>query len=145
MTMTHVADKIIRVANKMNRNAAVIKCGTPLTEVVELFNKHHINSAPVVNKINEVIGLVAASDSLQALLSGSYYCDQPTLVNDVMTKKVTTISPQDTIIDVAIRMKKEAFSAYPVTEKNVLVGMLTRQDILQVLAVSHAQCGQMQL
>lgn len=145
MTMTNVANKIMRVTSKMNRNAVVIKCGTPLTEVVELFNKHHINSAPVVNEVNEVIGLVAASDSLQALLSGSYYCDKPTLVNEVMTKAVMTISPQDSIVDVAIRMKKDAFSAYPVTENNVLVGMLTRQDILQVLAASHAQCGQNQI
>lgn len=134
---------MIRVSNKMNRNAAVVKCGTPLSAVIELFAKYHINSAPVVNDENEVIGLVSESDSLQALISGSYYCDKPVQVNDVMAKNVTTISPQASVVDVAIRMTQDKFSAYPVTENNVLVGMLTRQAILQVLATEHAQCGQL--
>lgn len=132
---------MIRVSSKMNRNAAIVKCGTSLSDVIQLFIKHSINSAPVVNDANEVIGLVSESDSLQALLSGSYYCDKPTRVNDVMTKAVTTISPQASIVDIAIRMTQENFSAYPVTENNILVGMLSRQDILQVLAEEHNQCG----
>lgn len=131
-----------RVSSKMNRNAAMVKCGTSLADVIQLFSKHSINSVPVVNDSNEVIGLVSESDSLQALLSGSYYCDKPTRVNDVMTKVVSTVSPQDSVVDIAIRMTQDNFSAYPVTEKNVLVGMLTRQAILQVLATEHSQCGQ---
>lgn len=133
---------MIQVRDKMNRNAPVVKCGAALSDVVTLFGRHHVNSVPVVNENNEVLGLVAELDSLQALISGSYHCDKPVLVNEVMTNDVSVVSPQDSVIDIAIRMRQERYSAYPVVEGNVLVGMLSRQIILQVLASEHAQCSQ---
>ncbi|QFI39184.1 CBS domain-containing protein [Moritella marina ATCC 15381] len=129
-----------RVMNEMKINAPSIPCGTSLVAVVELFAKHLINAVPVVNSTNEVIGFVSESDCMQALISGSYHCDKPAIVNDVMSKHVATVSPQDSIVDIAIRMTKDNFSVYPVVEANKLVGIISRRDILQVLAENNSQC-----
>jgi len=131
-----------RVMNEMKINAPSIPCGTSLVAVVDLFAKHQINAVPVVNSTNEVIGFVSESDCLQALISGSYHCDKPAIVNDVMSKNVVSVSPQDSIIDIAIRMKKDNLSVYPVVEDRKLVGIIRRSDILQVLAENNNQCSQ---
>ncbi|QUM82414.1 CBS domain-containing protein [Moritella sp. 5] len=131
-----------RVMNEMKINAPSIPCGTSLVAVVDLFAKHQINAVPVVNSTNEVIGFVSESDCLQALISGSYHCDKPAIVNDVMSKNVVSVSPQDSIIDIAIRMKKDNLSVYPVVEDRKLVGIIRRGDILQVLAENNNQCSQ---
>ncbi|QUM75160.1 CBS domain-containing protein [Moritella sp. 24] len=130
-----------RVMNKMKINAPSIPCGTSLVAVVDLFTKYKINAVPVVNSENEVIGFVSESDCIQALISGSYHCDQPAIVNDVMTSNVVSVSPQDNIIDVAIRMTKDNFSIYPVVESRKLVGIISRGDILKVLAENNNQCS----
>ena len=131
-----------RVMNEMKINAPSIPCGTSLVAVVDLFAKHQINAVPVVNSTNEVIGFVSESDCLQALISGSYHCDKPAIVNDVMSKNVVSVSPQDSIIDIAIRMTKDNLSVYPVVEGGQLVGIIRRGDILQVLAENNNQCSQ---
>ena len=131
-----------RVMNEMKINAPSIPCGTSLVAVVDLFAKHQINAVPVVNSTNEVIGFVSESDCLQALISGSYHCDKPAIVNDVMSKNVVSVSPQDSIIDIAIRMTKDNLSVYPVVEAGQLVGIIRRGDILQVLAENNNQCSQ---
>ena len=131
-----------RVMNEMKINAPSIPCGTSLVAVVDLFAKHQINAVPVVNSTNEVIGFVSESDCLQALISGSYHCDKPAIVNDVMSKDVVSVSPQDSIIDIAIRMTKDNLSVYPVVEDRQLVGIIRRGDILQVLAENNNQCSQ---
>jgi len=130
-----------RVMNKMKINAPSIPCGTSLVAVVDLFTKYKINAVPVVSSENEVIGFVSESDCIQALISGSYHCDQPAIVNDVMTSNVVSVSPQDNIIDVAIRMTKDNFSIYPVVESRKLVGIISRGDILKVLAENNNQCS----
>jgi CBS domain-containing protein len=132
-----------RVMNEMKINAPSIPCGTSLVAVVELFAKHQINAVPVVNPANEVIGFVSESDCMQALISGSYHCDKPAIVNDVMSKNVVSVSPQDSIVDIAIRMTKDNFSVYPVVEASKLVGIISRRDILQVLAENNNQCNQL--
>lgn len=132
-----------RVMNEMKINAPSIPCGTSLIEVVELFAKHQINAVPVVNADNDVIGFVSESDCMKALINGSYHCDKPAIVNDVMTKDVVGVSPHASIFDVAIGMAKDSFSVYPVVENRKLVGIIRRRDILQVLARNHNQCSQM--
>ena len=131
-----------RVMNEMKINAPSIPCGTSLVAVVDLFAKHQINAVPVVNSTNEVIGFVSESDCLQALISGSYHCDKPAIVNDVMSKNVVSVSPQDSIIDIAIRMTKDNLRVDPVGEAGQLGGIIRRGDILQVLAENNNQCSQ---
>ena len=132
-----------RVMNEMKINAPSIPCGTSLIDVVELFSKHQINAVPVVSAENEVIGFVSESDCMKALINGSYHCDKPAIVNDVMSKGVVSVSPQASIFDVAVSMTKDNFSVYPVVEARKLVGLIRRRDVLQVLARNHNQCGQM--
>ena len=105
-----------RVMNEMKINAPSIPCGTSLIEVVALFAKHQINAVPVINASNEVIGVVSESDCMKALINGSYHCDKPAIVNDVMSKNIVSVSPQASIFDVALGMAKDNVSVYPVVE-----------------------------
>ncbi|MBO8183380.1 MAG: CBS domain-containing protein [Archaeoglobus sp.] len=56
-------------------------------------------------------------------------------VNDVMSKKPVTISPEASISEAARIMRKKDFNRLPVVDKQgKLIGIVARQDIIRVLA-----------
>ena len=56
-----------------------------------------------------------------------------TKVKDVMSKEVLIISPDMTLIEIAELMDKKDVNRLPVIEKDKLVGMVSRADLLKTL------------
>ena len=52
------------------------------------------------------------------------------LVEEIMTRDVITMSPEDTIEDALLILHKKRFGALPVVEGRTLVGIITKADIL---------------
>lgn len=57
------------VKNIMTRNVRTAAPDTPLHEIAEVFEKHHIKRVPIVNKNGELVGIVSRSNILQAFAS----------------------------------------------------------------------------
>jgi len=49
-------------------------------------------------------------------------------VKDIMIKKITYVSPEDNIMEVADIIFKKGFHGLPVVEKNKVVGIITEDD-----------------
>ena len=122
-------------------SALSIRCDTPLMEVIQTLQQNHLSGAPVVNQKQHVIGFISEYDCLQAILKSSYHCDEPALARDVMNKAVITVNSNDSIVDLAIAMLDKKPEVYPVTNDQVLVGLITRQHVLQALAKNQALCN----
>lgn len=60
------------------------------------------------------------------------------LVREVMSKNVKTVSPDQTLIDVAKQMRDGDFGVMPVCEGDKIVGMLTDRDIVVRAAADGA-------
>lgn len=56
-----------------------------------------------------------------------------TKIKDVMTKNVITVSPSQTIIDVAELMEKHDVNRLPVVDDEKIVGIVARADIIKAL------------
>jgi CBS domain-containing protein len=54
-------------------------------------------------------------------------------IEQVMVKKIVSISPSNSIKEVAEILAKSEFHALPVVDKNVLVGIVTTTDLINYL------------
>lgn len=59
-------------------------------------------------------------------------------VKEIMSTRVVTVSSDIPINEVIVQMVQKSINRLPVVDKNVLVGIVTRGDIIRGLAVEHA-------
>jgi len=108
----------------------------------ELMERHRINQLPVVVD-GRLIGIVTDRDLRDAFPSlfdsppSAGQKPKPTVtdpravtVEQVMTANVTSIGPGDSIAVAARLMRTQRIGALPVLDKERVVGILTRSDVL---------------
>lgn len=111
---------------------------TPQTSIKEAMNtivKKKISGAPVVDKSGRLIGLLSEKDCIRAVLEGPYN-QRPSLtetVGDFMSTEVRTMTPDKSIMDVALEFAHSQYKRFPVVENGRLVGQISRVDILQAI------------
>lgn len=88
---------------------------------------------PVVEN-DFLIGIVTATDLLDAELRS--WASAPTEVTaaDVMTEAPVTVAPTDTLVDATKLMSERHVRHLPVVENGTIVGMLSERDLLPVAA-----------
>lgn len=118
-----------------------------------------VSGAPVIDSDHKLIGMFSETDILELVLKyqAKLNLDHPalhiltvpmdedildddlrtaskeiseTLVGDIMTKTVLTTTPDADIIDVVRAMIDKGVNRIPVLEKGVLVGIISRGDII---------------
>ncbi len=148
------------VKDVMTKKVVTFSPETTIREVCEALSKHNISGAPVINNKREVIGLISESDIIQlgeksaTLARLGHYLPLEISLNinqfelkqilnavknaggkkaaEVMTKRPITISPDAGIVEAADIMKKKNVNRLPVVDnKNKLVGIVSRQDIIR--------------
>jgi CBS domain-containing protein len=118
-------------------------------EVVRLMGRNRVDAVPIVSETREVLGLVTYAELLRHLIPtkvtrGSAERarsaeDQKmpdltaTPVREVMDRSVLCITDEQVIWDVASLMVNKNLERVPVVREGVLVGLLTRQDIVRRL------------
>ena len=108
----------------------------------KLMRDNDIRRLPIVNGRGKLEGIVTRSDIRLAEPSGATtlnmweinYLLSQLKVQEIMTKKVITCQPDDTVKTAAIRMQKNKIGALPIVDDgNKVVGILTESDIFRVL------------
>jgi acetoin utilization protein AcuB len=115
-----------------------VKPRDSITHAREIMEKHRVNQLPVVRN-GRLLGIITDRDLRDAFPSalygghdkaaGAHPDDTP--VEEVMTPNVLSLTPQDSIATAAETMRGERIGAIPIVEKEKLVGILTRSDILR--------------
>jgi len=107
----------------------------------KLMRDKKIRRLPVVDK-DKVVGIITRSDVRQAEPSSANslniwemnYLLAKLTVQDVMSKSVITLKPDDTIRTAATLMYENRFGALPVVDaQDHLVGIITESDIFRIL------------
>ena len=130
----------IRVQDYMSDFPPYIESGAVLSDVIEQLLKNAVTGLPVVDNNKHLIGFVSEQDCISKLLSSSYYCGPESTVDEVMQSKLSALSPQQSIVDVAQQMLTGRPRLYPVIESQKLVGLFTRGQLLQALKENQALC-----
>lgn len=110
-----------------------------LRDVDAVIKNQHIRHVPVVSGEN-IIGMLSKTDLQKITFVNTIDGDGLTTamydnlsIEQVMTKEVTTVEKDDTILDVATILSKNEFHALPVTEQGKLVGIVTTTDLVKYL------------
>lgn len=121
-----------------------------IMHVAKILSEKNISGLPVVDKKNKVIGIITQADilSILGIKKGHTLKDllkhmlgEPLperrmgdIVGDIMTSPAATIKTNANIAEAAQMMDEKKIRRLPVVdEKNVLVGIISRADILKAV------------
>ncbi|SDJ66306.1 acetoin utilization AcuB family protein [Salimicrobium halophilum] len=108
-----------------------------IEEALRILNAHHIRHIPIVDKDDQVIGIVSDRDVRDA--SPSVFEQDPQLnqlrnrLGSIMTSPVITVHPLDFVEEVATIFYEHEIACVPVTSNEKLVGIITEKDLLYTL------------
>lgn len=131
----------VPVSTIMTQNVVKLNISDDLTKAESLFKKHHIRHIPVVNG-NTIIGMLSYTDLLRISFVDAVDDEEEIVdatvynlftVEQVMAKKITTVTPETSIKETAEILATKEFHALPVCNGNLLVGIVTTTDLIKYL------------
>lgn len=143
-----IAARPQQVKDVMSTEVYSVEKSATVEEAARLLLEHRISGLPVVDKNNNLVGILSESDLIHRAEplphSTLYYRNRfkfleefwksgAKQVSELMTKDVVTVSPQDDLEKAATLMFDNGVKRLPVVEGSKVVGMLTRADILKAL------------
>ncbi len=147
----------MKVKEIMSTRVFTVKKDTTIEEIAHILTENNISGVPVVDNDNRVVGMVTQKDLLYKdieprfpavveILGGiiflkgvkHYQEELKKLVaakaEDIMTKKVITVSEDEEIERVAEIMVEKDINRVPVVKNGKLVGIIGRADIVRYIA-----------
>ena len=128
------------ISGVMTKNPIFIHPDMTINEVRSLMDKEKVGHLPVLDKNNNIVGLVTRKDILKAAPSAatsldmyeiSYLLSKMT-VKDVMEKAVVTVGENEVVEEAARIMADNSIGCLPVMRGKLLVGIITDSDLFHV-------------
>lgn len=139
--MNALDTKTAQVGHVMTPKPYTVSENTSMKHVDELLKTHGIHHMLVVDKSDQLLGIISKED-IQLLkdwgtslgLSYSIHKNQEILESQLagerMTPNPVTITPQDTLQRCAELFRENYFHALPVVEDKKVVGIITTYDLI---------------
>jgi len=147
---------MLTVADVMTKEVISVTKETSIRELAELFAKHRISSAPVVDAAGDLLGVVTESDLIEqdknlhiptviSLFDWVIYLESEKkferelqkmtgqIVGDIFMTDVETVTPATPLSTVADLMSSRKLHALPVVEGKKVVGMVARIDLIRTM------------
>lgn len=105
----------------------------PIEEAIDIIVNKRISGGPVLDDDGKLVGMLSEKDCLKVLVEGAYH-NMPMVqrtVADYMTKDVKTIPADKDVLDAANIFLNSFVRRFPVLDGTVLVGQVSRRDILR--------------
>ncbi|TYA84170.1 CBS domain-containing protein [Seonamhaeicola marinus] len=129
------------ISTIMTEKVITVNKTDEIEKAEHLFKHHHIRHIPVVEK-DAVVGMLSYTD-LQRLsfadITNENEGDVDAMVysmfsiSQIMKRNVVSVSPRNSIKEIAEIFAKREFHALPVVENNKLVGIVTTTDLINYL------------
>ena len=125
------------VGKRMKREPVTIRPEDSLRHAMNLVKEKRVRHLPVVDDKGRLVGVVSDRDIRAAWASSAtslevrelHYLLEKVKIEEIMTKKVITVSPNTTIEDAALLMHDNRIGCLPVVEDDRLLGLITETDI----------------
>jgi len=148
----------MKVREIMTTEVVTVQRDTPVNKIATLMHEHQITGVPVVDDARHVVGIVTELDMIvrntrlelpafiQILDLARIPLEMPghyrnrlrhmlgATAGDMMTEDVVTLSPDAEMQDLADLMVKRRVNPVPVIENRVLVGIVSRADLIRMMA-----------
>lgn len=130
---SNTADTIpLKVSDYMSTHLITFTPDQTIESVMESLIKHRISGGPVVNKKNELIGIISEGDCIKQISESRYYNMpiQDKTIEKHMVLNVETIDGNMNIFDAANKFLEAKRRRFPIVEKGKLVGQISQKDVL---------------
>ena len=148
----------MKVREIMTSDVITVRRDTPVNDIAKLMGERDISGVPVVDESNHVVGIITELDMIvrntrlelpafiQILDLARIPLERPghyhdrlrhmlgTQAADIMTENVVTVSPDAQVEDLAEVMVKRRLNPVPIVEHGVLVGIVSRADLIRMMA-----------
>jgi CBS domain-containing protein len=142
--MPEEAERYICVRDVMTTSVITATPETPLLSIAETMMQRHVRAIPVIDESGHVLGMVTDRSVMSQFLprletrelaAGELDLAGPrgVAVRDVMDRSVMCVNDDQPLADVAALMLDKEMERLPVVAEGVLVGFLTRGDIIRTL------------
>jgi len=110
-------------------------------DALHLLAEHDVGVLPIVDHHGSLVGIFSERDyARRVILLGRTSKD--TLLSEVMTDRVQTVGPEDSVEDCMQIVVEKGFRHLPVVEKETLIGVISATDLLaQVIRTREKQIG----
>lgn len=150
---------MISAKDIMTEEVITVTQNTTIKNLSDLFIKHKVNGFPVLDENGQLIGIVteknlieqnknlhiptviALFDAVIYLESGKKFEEEvkhlnATLVKDIYTSNVVTVSSDANINEIASLMAEKSVHSIPVVDGKKILGIIGKLDIIRGLAQS---------
>jgi CBS domain-containing protein len=157
---------MLKVREVMTKTVTTVTPDTLVKDAAAILALRNISGVPVVDG-GKIVGIFSEADVLKSIKTtkkdmrliypsisslGIAFQEEVTQreiieayeeigqkpVKEVMSTRVVTVAPDIPINEVIVQMVQKSINRLPVVDKNVLVGIITRGDVIRGLAVEHA-------
>lgn len=141
----------------MEREVITVAPETTIEELAKVLLEHRISGVPVVDASNKLIGIVTEGDLLHKqttpetpginlILGGLAYMKEyekytsdlkklsALTASEIMTQKLAIVRENTTVKEIATIMVDKNINRVPVVENGILVGLVSRADVLKIFA-----------
>lgn len=123
------------VRDYMEASLVTFKPEQAVLDAIRLLLEQGISSAPVLDRLGNICGILSEKDCLRVALETGYHGESGGTVGEYMSTGVITVDLESSILEVAKMFLKASHKRYPVLSDNRLVGVITRHDVLR--AIEH--------
>ncbi|MEW2609954.1 CBS domain-containing protein [Streptomyces sp. NPDC047880] len=136
------------IGDLMTRDVVRVRPDTPFKEVVGLLADHGVTALPVVDELDQPVGVVSEADLLRTVAArpdpsglppskgrsnGAHPVGEGSTAGELMTVPAVCARPEWTVVEAARLMDGEGVKRLPVTdEAGALIGIVSRGDLLRV-------------
>ncbi|MQA79650.1 MAG: CBS domain-containing protein [Streptosporangiales bacterium] len=136
----------LKIRDFMTKDVATVPLDAPFASIARLLVERRINSAPVVDRIGHVCGMVSMSDLLHKegnrddpentfafahSTRVSHAKGAATTAAKLMTAPAIEVGPDVSVVSAAKLMARKRVKQLPVVEGGTLVGIVTRSDLVR--------------
>lgn len=125
----------MQIKDIMTRDVVSVPADSSIEHAARLMASHGVSGLPVMDNDTHLVGLVTEYDLISK---------QGSTVREVMTRGIISSSPEAEVEQVAALLADRRIRRVPVMDANRLVGIVSRSDMIKLLAmrwVCHV-CGE---
>src|SRR5690349_13597251 len=127
----------MRARDVMTSPVITLRPGAPVQAAAALLCSHGFTAAPVVDAGGAIVGIASEADLVRGRIVPDGWAAPPEpnpVVRQVMTPAPAVKRPEDDLADVVALMLDAGLRSVPIVEDGRLVGIVTRRDVLRVVA-----------
>lgn len=122
----------------MTSKLITIRPEDTVKKALDIMNENKINGTPVIDEDGYLVGMIVKADIYRFLIEEGHYDTCP--VDWVMTKQVVTGKLDNSLIEVAEKLRDNNIIAMPIVDAdNMVKGIITIEDVVDYF-IKKVEC-----